>query len=44
MLAGVAQLVVAVNKLDTVDWSEDRFKEVEVNISTFLTKQVCSFV
>lgn len=36
---GVSQLVVAINKLDTVDWSEERFKEVEAVMNTFLTKQ-----
>ncbi|VDO87109.1 unnamed protein product, partial [Heligmosomoides polygyrus] len=36
---GVAQLVVAVNKLDTVDWSHDRYVEVEAVLKTFLSKQ-----
>uniref|UniRef100_A0A8R1HTV3 Tr-type G domain-containing protein n=1 Tax=Caenorhabditis japonica TaxID=281687 RepID=A0A8R1HTV3_CAEJA len=36
---GVTQLVVAVNKLDTVDWSFDRFEEIRNNLSVFLTKQ-----
>lgn len=37
---GVGQLVVAINKLDTVDWSQERFNEVEAAIKSFLTKQV----
>ncbi|KAK6041988.1 putative translation elongation factor Tu [Cooperia oncophora] len=36
---GVGQLVVAVNKLDTVDWSEERFLEIQAIMKTFLTKQ-----
>ncbi|CAI5439872.1 unnamed protein product [Caenorhabditis angaria] len=36
---GVTQLIVAVNKLDTVDWSRDRFEEIKNNLSVFLTKQ-----
>ncbi|WKX91164.1 hypothetical protein Q1695_009755 [Nippostrongylus brasiliensis] len=36
---GVGQLVVAVNKLDTVDWSEDRFLEVQAVLKPFLAKQ-----
>ncbi|XP_033120935.1 HBS1-like protein isoform X2 [Anneissia japonica] len=39
---GVTQLVVAVNKLDTVDWSEDRFNEIVQKLSHFL-KQVAGF-
>ncbi|MCJ1465232.1 Hsp70 suppressor, GTPase facilitates ribosomal subunit dissociation [Pseudocyphellaria aurata] len=34
---GVARLIVAVNKLDTVDWSEDRFLEISTQVSAFLT-------
>lgn len=34
---GVARLVVAINKLDTVDWSHDRFSEISTQISAFLT-------
>ncbi|KAK6012280.1 elongation factor Tu GTP binding domain protein, partial [Ostertagia ostertagi] len=37
---GVGQLVVAVNKLDTVDWSHERFLEIEAVMKTFLTKQI----
>ncbi|PIC51917.1 hypothetical protein B9Z55_002234 [Caenorhabditis nigoni] len=36
---GVTQLVVAVNKLDTVDWSMDRFEEIRNNLTVFLTRQ-----
>ena len=34
---GVQRIVVAVNKLDTVDWSQDRFDEISQQISAFLT-------
>ena len=34
---GVQRLVVAVNKLDTVDWSQNRFDEISQQISAFLT-------
>ncbi|KAI8620107.1 P-loop containing nucleoside triphosphate hydrolase protein [Chytriomyces sp. MP71] len=33
---GVSQLVVAVNKLDTMDWSEARFYEIKEKLSLFL--------
>ncbi|XP_012279500.1 HBS1-like protein [Orussus abietinus] len=33
---GVNQLAVVVNKLDTVDWSQDRFNEIVEKLSTFL--------
>ncbi|CAI2318798.1 unnamed protein product [Caenorhabditis sp. 36 PRJEB53466] len=36
---GVTQLVVAVNKLDTVEWSRDRFEEIRTNLSVFLSRQ-----
>ncbi|VDM52302.1 unnamed protein product [Angiostrongylus costaricensis] len=36
---GVGQVVVAVNKLDTVDWSQDRFHEITTIMELFLTKQ-----
>lgn len=34
---GVQKIVVAVNKMDTVQWSKDRFDEIEQQISSFLT-------
>ena len=34
---GVQRLVVAVNKLDAVDWSQARFDEITQQISAFLT-------
>ncbi|KAL0276959.1 UNVERIFIED_CONTAM: hypothetical protein PYX00_004408 [Menopon gallinae] len=33
---GVSQLAVAVNKLDTVDWSEERFEEITQKLGAFL--------
>ena len=37
---GVSQLIVAVNKLDTVDWSEERFDEIVALLGKFLRTQV----
>ena len=34
---GVQRIVIAVNKLDTVQWSQDRFDEVSQQVSAFLT-------
>ncbi|EEA28229.1 hypothetical protein EYB25_000829 [Talaromyces marneffei] len=34
---GVQKVVVAVNKMDIVSWSKDRFDEIEQQISSFLT-------
>ncbi|RWQ99798.1 P-loop containing nucleoside triphosphate hydrolase protein [Paecilomyces variotii] len=34
---GVQKIVVAVNKMDSVDWSKDRYEEIEQQISSFLT-------
>jgi elongation factor 1 alpha-like protein len=34
---GVQKVVVAVNKMDSVSWSKDRFDEIEQQISSFLT-------
>ncbi|KAJ5773320.1 Translation elongation/initiation factor/Ribosomal beta-barrel [Penicillium paradoxum] len=34
---GVQKIVVAVNKMDTVQWDHDRFEEIEQQISGFLT-------
>ncbi|XP_063227259.1 protein HBS1 isoform X2 [Bacillus rossius redtenbacheri] len=33
---GVSQLCVAVNKLDTVDWAEERFQEIVQKLGSFL--------
>ena len=35
-LVGVSQLIVAVNKMDTVDWSQDRYDEIVKKLGTFL--------
>ncbi|EPQ67554.1 Bgt-3338 [Blumeria graminis f. sp. tritici] len=34
---GVQRIIVAINKLDTVGWSEERFTEIKNQISSFLT-------
>ena len=36
---GVSQLCVAINKLDTVDWDQDRFNNIRDKLKVFLTKQ-----
>ncbi|KAI8831489.1 HBS1-like protein [Chytriomyces cf. hyalinus JEL632] len=36
---GVAQLVVAVNKLDTMHWSESRFCEIKEKLTLFLLRR-----
>ncbi|MCJ1312271.1 Hsp70 suppressor, GTPase facilitates ribosomal subunit dissociation [Agyrium rufum] len=33
---GVQRLVVAINKLDTIAWSQDRFEEIQQQVSSFL--------
>lgn len=33
---GVQQLIVAINKLDMADWSQDRFKEIEAKLGAYL--------
>ncbi|KAH7076326.1 hypothetical protein BKA62DRAFT_733422 [Auriculariales sp. MPI-PUGE-AT-0066] len=35
---GVKQLIVAINKMDTTKWSEDRFNEIVKETSTFVKK------
>ncbi|GJJ75761.1 elongation factor 1-alpha [Entomortierella parvispora] len=35
---GVKQLIVAVNKMDTTKWSQDRFEEIIKEVSTFVKK------
>ncbi|HMP81802.1 MAG TPA: GTP-binding protein [Verrucomicrobiota bacterium] len=37
-LLGIPHLVIAVNKMDLVDWSEDRFLEIREEIEGFLPK------
>lgn len=34
---GVQKIIVAVNKMDAVQWSKDRFEEIEQQVSSFLT-------
>lgn len=34
---GVQRIIVAVNKMDTVQWDKDRFEEIEQQVSAFLT-------
>ncbi|KAI1118367.1 P-loop containing nucleoside triphosphate hydrolase protein [Nemania sp. NC0429] len=34
---GVSRIIVAINKLDTVDWSQERFDEISQQVSGFLT-------
>uniref|UniRef100_A0A915Q7Z2 Tr-type G domain-containing protein n=1 Tax=Setaria digitata TaxID=48799 RepID=A0A915Q7Z2_9BILA len=36
---GVGELLVAVNKMDTVDWSQQRYDELCATLKTFLRKQ-----
>ncbi|XP_014788283.1 HBS1-like protein isoform X2 [Octopus bimaculoides] len=33
---GISQLIVCVNKMDTVDWSEERYNEIVKKLGTFL--------
>ena len=35
---GVKQLIVAINKMDTTGWSEDRFKEIIKEVTNFIKK------
>ncbi|KAL4943711.1 hypothetical protein BDV06DRAFT_210829 [Aspergillus oleicola] len=34
---GVQKIIVAVNKMDTVQWDKERFEEIEQQVSAFLT-------
>lgn len=36
---GVGQLVVAVNKMDSIEWSKERYNAIVIKLKTFLTKQ-----
>ena len=36
LIVGVSQLLVAINKMDTVDWSEDRYCEILKKLGSFL--------
>ena len=36
--SGVRQFIIAVNKMDTVDYSEDRFNEIKTEVSNYLKK------
>ncbi|ORY81394.1 P-loop containing nucleoside triphosphate hydrolase protein [Protomyces lactucae-debilis] len=35
---GIQRVLVAVNKLDNIDWSRDRFNDIQVQLSTFMTQ------
>lgn len=35
---GISNIIVAVNKLDTVDWSKERYEEIQTTLKQFLTK------
>ncbi|KAK4474405.1 hypothetical protein MN116_000703 [Schistosoma mekongi] len=35
-LLGVTRLIVAINKMDTVDWCQSRYDEIQAQISSFL--------
>lgn len=37
---GINQLIVAVNKMDMCDWSQERFQDICKKLGTFLIKQV----
>ena len=37
---GVSQLIIAVNKLDTIEWSKERFDEILAKLRKFLKTQV----
>ena len=38
-LAGVGQVIIAVNKMDTIDWSQERYQLITKKLGQFLTKQ-----
>jgi len=35
---GVGQLIVAVNKMDSIEWSKERYNTIKITLKTFLTK------
>lgn len=37
--AGVSELLVAINKMDTVNWSQQRYDELCATLKVFLRKQ-----
>ncbi len=37
-LLGIPHLIIAVNKMDLVDWSEERFREIRDDFETFLPR------
>ncbi|SNS84588.1 adenylyl-sulfate kinase [Rhodococcoides kyotonense] len=37
-LLGIAHLVLCINKMDLVDWSEDRFEEIKADFAAFAAK------
>ena len=37
---GVTQLIIAINKLDRIDWSESRVQEITIQLTRFLTSTV----
>ena len=37
-LLGIEQVIVGINKMDTCDWSEDRYKEIKSEMSDMLKK------
>jgi sulfate adenylyltransferase subunit 1 len=37
-MLGIPHLVIAINKMDLVDWSEDRYEEIRAEIEGFLPK------
>lgn len=39
---GVTRLVLVVNKMDSVDWSQERFEHIKSKLTTFLTRN-CGF-
>lgn len=33
---GIQRVIVAINKLDNIEWSQDRYKDIKIQMSTFL--------